>query len=87
MKKDPETEMNGQKEGKNSGKASSGTKRSRRKDGKTISEDRDVYKRQVLMKPYLIDEVVNDNGDSVKKTEPVAYKRLKMCIRDRTGSS
>ena len=30
----------------------------------------------VLMKPYLIDEVVNDNGDSVKKTEPVAYKRL-----------
>ena len=26
----------------------------------------------VLMKPYLIDEVVNDNGDSVKK--------------DRTGS-
>ena len=40
MKKDPETEMNGQKEGKNSGKASSGTKRSRRKDGKTISEDR-----------------------------------------------
>ena len=30
----------------------------------------------VLMKPYLIDQVVNDNGDSVKKTEPVAYKRL-----------
>ena len=30
----------------------------------------------VLMKPYFIDEVVNDNGDSVKKTEPVAYKRL-----------
>ena len=40
MKKDPETEMKGQKERKNSGKASSGTKRSRRKDGKTISEDR-----------------------------------------------
>ena len=31
LKKDPETEMNDQKERKNSGKASSGTKRSRRK--------------------------------------------------------
>ena len=30
----------------------------------------------VLMKPYLIDEVVNDSNDTVKKTEPVPYKRL-----------
>jgi peptidoglycan glycosyltransferase len=30
----------------------------------------------VLMKPYLIDEVVNDEGDSVSKTKPSAYKRL-----------
>ena len=28
----------------------------------------------VLMKPYLVDQVVNDNGDSVKKTEPTVYK-------------
>lgn len=28
----------------------------------------------VLMKPYLIDEVVNDSNDTVKKTEPVPYK-------------
>ncbi|MCI5529890.1 MAG: penicillin-binding protein 2, partial [Blautia sp.] len=30
----------------------------------------------ILMKPYLIDEVVNSSGDSVKKTEPTSYKRL-----------
>lgn len=30
----------------------------------------------ILMKPTLIDEVVNTNGDSVKKTETSVYKRL-----------
>lgn len=30
----------------------------------------------VLMKPYLIDSVVNNNGDPVKETEPEVYKRL-----------
>lgn len=30
----------------------------------------------VLMKPTLIDEVVNTDGDSVKKTEASAYRRL-----------
>lgn len=30
----------------------------------------------VLMKPYLIDEVVNNAGDAVSKTETVSYKRL-----------
>ena len=30
----------------------------------------------VLMKPTLIDEVVNKTGESVKKTEASAYKRL-----------
>jgi peptidoglycan glycosyltransferase len=30
----------------------------------------------VLMKPYLIDEVVNDEGESVSQTKPSAYKRL-----------
>lgn len=30
----------------------------------------------ILMKPTLIDEVVNNSGDSVKKTEPEVYKRL-----------
>ena len=30
----------------------------------------------VLMKPYLIDKVVNANGDTIKTTEPTTYKRL-----------
>jgi peptidoglycan glycosyltransferase len=30
----------------------------------------------VLMKPYLIEEVVNDEGQSVSKTKPQAYRRL-----------
>lgn len=30
----------------------------------------------VLMKPYLIDKVVNDTGDLVKKRKPESYKRL-----------
>lgn len=30
----------------------------------------------ILMKPTLIDEVVNTTGESVKKTEPSVYKRL-----------
>lgn len=30
----------------------------------------------VLMKPYLIDRVVNDTGDLVKKKKPESYKRL-----------
>ena len=29
-----------------------------------------------LMKPYLIDKVVNANGDTIKTTEPTTYKRL-----------
>ena len=28
------------------------------------------------MKPYLIDKVVNANGDTIKTTEPTTYKRL-----------
>lgn len=30
----------------------------------------------ILMKPYLIDQVVNNDGEEVSKTEPSAYKRL-----------
>lgn len=30
----------------------------------------------VLMKPYLIDQVVNNEGDAVSTTEPSVYKRL-----------
>jgi peptidoglycan glycosyltransferase len=30
----------------------------------------------VLMQPYLIDQVVNDEGQSVSKTKPEAYRRL-----------
>ncbi|MBU5481938.1 peptidoglycan D,D-transpeptidase FtsI family protein [Blautia sp. MSJ-19] len=30
----------------------------------------------VLMKPYLIDKVVNDSGDTVTTTEPATYKNL-----------
>ncbi len=30
----------------------------------------------ILMKPTLIDEVINTTGESVKKTEPSVYKRL-----------
>ena len=30
----------------------------------------------VLMKPYLIDEVVNNTGEAVSRTEAVSYKRL-----------
>lgn len=30
----------------------------------------------VLMKPQMIDEVVNNTGDSVSKTEPSVYKRI-----------
>ena len=30
----------------------------------------------VLMKPYLIDKVLNDSGDQISMTQPEAYKRL-----------
>lgn len=35
-----------------------------------------VANKGVLMKPYLIDQVVNNTGDHVNTTEPEAYKRL-----------
>lgn len=35
----------------------------------------------VLMKPYLIDRVVNNTGDQVDETAPEVYKRLMTKMR------